>query len=305
MSEMKLRQAKNEVAIEGLFSELDMTEGVTKPDRFGKTKEYVRGRVTVQVDQMIGNEREVEEIPVSFFITKYKNDGGVNPAYESITSLKNLKRKSVDGENADYIRLTSFGSIAENAFVSRSNGQLIDSWVINGSFFGRVAANPSPKAVFKTKIVIRNIEDETVDDIPTGRLKVRGIIVQYGGRTDVVDFVVEDKNAYNHIFKNFKEQDTIMVAGFIRMSIANTKTSGNTDGMIGQEVDFSSVTTVRRRELVITSVSPEALQDEEAYDFDAICDALNVRKERMDKMLENASQPSAAPAATTSNKRGW
>ena len=113
--------------------------------------------------------------------------------------------------------------------------------------------------MFKVKIVVRSIEDEVKDDVPTGRLKIKGIIVQYGGRADVVEFVVEDKQAAAHIMKRFSEKDTIIVAGYVRVTVvtvAGNKETGAGGDMIGEDLDFSPSTSSRRRELVITSVSP-------------------------------------------------
>jgi hypothetical protein len=304
MSEMNLKQAQNEVAVEGVFQELDIHEGVTRPGRDGKTKEYIRGTVTVSVEQQVGKELEIEEIPISFFATKFKNAGGLNPAYENINALRTMKRRSTDGDEADFIRLSSFGYIGENTFVSRTTGQLINYWNINGSFFSKVIGTPNPRAMFKVKIVVRSIEDEIKDDVPTGRLKIKGIIVQYGGRADVVEFVVEDKQAAAHIMKRFSEQDTIIVAGYVRVTmvtVAGNKETGAGGDMIGEDLDFSPSTSSRRRELVITSVSPNPLDGDDAYDIADIGAALNARKEKQDKQIADFTATASKPAAT----RGW
>ena len=304
MSELNLKQAQNEVAVEGVFQELDIHEGMTKPGRDGKTKEYIRGTVTINVTQQVGKELEVEEIPISFFATKYKNAGGSNPAYENINQLRGLKRMTTDGEEADVIRLSSFGSIGENSFVSRTSGQLINYWNVNGSFFSKVVGTANPRALFKVKIVIRSIEDESNSEGPTGRLKIKGIIVQYGGRADVVEFVVEDKQAAAHIIKRFQEKDTIVVGGYIRVTMATVigkSATGAGEDMIGEDLDFSSVSSSRRRELVITSVSPNPLDGEDAYDMEAIGVALNARKETLDKKVADYTATASKPAAS----RGW
>lgn len=303
MSEMiKLTQALNEVAVEGIFQELDITEGKTKPGRDGREKEYIRGTVTIAVEQQVGKETELEEIPISFFATKFKNAGGSNPAYENINALRALKRRSTDGEDADVIRLSSFGNIVENSFVSKNSGQLVSFWNINGSFFSKVIGASNHKAIFKVKIVLRSIEDETNADGPTGRTKIKGVIVQYNNRADLVEFVVEDKQASNHIFKRFNEGDTVIVGGYVRVTITSVQThQGDGEAMIGTEPDFSSVSSVRRRELVITSVSPNPLDGAEAYDLDVIKDILNARKDRQDAMLASA----ASAAASTVKTRGW
>lgn len=306
MSEInKLAQAQNEVAIEGLFQELEIIPGVTKPDRTGKTKEFIRGTVTVAVEQRVGSETETEIIPISFFATKFKNAGGLNPAYENIMGLEKFKRSSVDGAEADYIRLSSFGNISENSFVSKTNGQLVTMWTINGSFFSKVVGTPNPRANFKTKIVIRSIEDEVdKESLPTGRLKIKGVLVQYGGRADVIDFVVEDKQAAAHIFKHFNEKDTVVVAGSVRVTVVSvTSNLSSGEAMIGSEPDFTSTSSLRRKELVITGVSPNPLDGEDAYDIDAIMEALNLRKERHDKLLADAA--SAPAAASPAKARGW
>lgn len=292
----QLKQAQNEVAIEGVFQELDIHEGLTRNDN----KEYIRGTVTISVEQQVGRDIEVEEVPISFFATKYKKNGGENPAYQNINDLRNLKRKTTDPEDPDTIRLSSFGNIGENAFVSKSTGQLINYWQINGSFFSKVVGTPNHRAIFKAKIVIRSIEDEVVQGEPTGRIKIKGILIQWGGRADVVEFVVEDKQAAAHIVKRFQEKDTIIVGGYVRVTmvtVAGNSSQNEGMDMIGEDLDFSSTSSARRRELVITSVSPNPLDGEDAYDIEDIGVALNARKESHDKKLsEFTSTAKAAPA---------
>lgn len=289
MSEMKLKQAVNEVAVEGIFKEFEFIEGETRTG-----KPYARGNVIIGVTQEVGGRVEESEIPISFFATKFKNDGGDNPAYKNLKELDNLKRQSVDGDQADYIRVGGNAEIQESSYYPRGvkDPPLITAWQVRGSFFSR-ASNVEPKAIFKTKIVLRSMEEEMENDVPTGRLKVRGIIIQYGGRADVVDYIVEDPRAVAHIMKNFSERDTILVGGYIRVAPYTVEKDSPTS-MIGEEVKTSY--TLTRRELVITSVSSEAFSGDDAYDFEAIKVALNERTDFLEKRRMESEQSTAAPA---------
>lgn len=293
-----LRESKNVAVVEGLLQELDLTEANDKNGR-----PYIRGRVTIRTEQKVGQEVEISEIPVSVFAYKSKNDGNANPAYANIKTLETFKRLTTDGDNAERIRLTS-GRIGENLYAP--NGKLISSWVLNNSFFNKVTGDYAPKAVFEMQIVVRSIIEETdVNEVPTGRLKVSGVTVKYNGDIDQLNFVVENPQAIAHIQRNWNEKDTVNIKGYIRVKpVAKVSVKKDNDDF-GDDID-TDVGTRTVRELVIAGGSTGCLDSDEAYDFEAIRQAVVARKARVDQVeADGLAKSKSNSGSKTSAKKGW
>ena len=75
-----LREAVNQVKIEGILSETDLKYGSFVKD--GKTVETIGGSIKVLVVQNINGAPQSNEIPVYMFSQKYTKAGKLNPAYE-------------------------------------------------------------------------------------------------------------------------------------------------------------------------------------------------------------------------------
>ena len=184
-----LRQAENKVKIEGILSEIDLKTGSFMKN--GSKVDSIGGTIKVKVEQKIGDKEYTLEIPVHMFASKLTNAGKPNPAYESISRIMNeyTSIAAAGGEDgADRIRITS-GQIQMNEYYGQ-NGQLISFPRINSSFVTKVKKEEfSPEATFVTDFYVASKEDEVdANDTATGRIKIRGVLPQYGGRVDVVDF---------------------------------------------------------------------------------------------------------------------
>lgn len=284
-------QSENQVALEGTLVEITNVRESEK-----NNNKYIGGTVVIEVTQKVGTEVETSEIPVSFFASQYKKDGGNNPAWDNIQSLFAMNRKSTNPENPDRVRFTS-GQITENAYVNKNNGQIVSYWQVRNTFFNKGASGSDDQAAFKAKIVVHSIEDEfDRESNPTGRLKVRGLIVAYGSKIEVVDFIVEDKEAINHIRTYWNPKDTVQVAGYVRALTVTT--AGASDESLGFGEAPKIGTTSFKRELVISSGSPGALDEEASYDEAALKQGIAARKEMLDKMVAAAANaPAANPAA--------
>ena len=154
---------------------------------------------------------------------------------------------------------------------------------------------------FEAVIVIGNIKEEVRNDEPTGRLIVKGILVQYGERADVVDFIVASTDAINHIQTYWNEGDTVRVAGKVNFSsrvIHEEKEVGFGDPIIEDR-------TISVKELIITSGSQSALDGDLAYEADEIREALKRRQATLDEQKDNASKKEAAPAEKKSTDFGF
>ena len=275
-----LRQAENKVKIEGILSEIDLKTGSFKK-KDGSTVDSIGGTIKVKVQQKIGDKECTLEIPVHMFASKMTNAGKPNPAYESISRVMNeytsiAAAGSEDG--ADRIRITS-GQIQMNEYYS-PNGQLISFPRINSSFVTKVKKEEfSPEATFIADFFVASKEDEVdVNDVATGRIKIRGILPQYGGKVDVVDFYGMPGTVKDSISKYWNEGDTVKAQGRLNFSSKTEK--------IVREVDFGEpqvdIRTINVSELIITGGNQTPVDGEFAFDPDEIQQALMERKARLD-----------------------
>lgn len=286
MSREISQQAVNKVNIIGKLLETSFVEGKTKTDG----RPYERGNLVVRVTQTYGGNEEVSEIPVSFFATKFKKDGTLNPAYENIQALKRMKTVQSHGaDEADYIRIVG-AQIEENNFVSRISGRTVNGWQIRSSFFN--SGNTKQVASFDEEVYIMNIEEEMDrNEEPTGRLKLRGAVVQYGGRVDVINFIVENHDCVDYISRNYTTNTTVRVQGRVR--VTSKEITKNSESSWGEAIPETTTTTTR--ELVITMGCDEPYDEDSAYDQVDIRKGLNVRKARLEQLATDAQAKTEAP----------
>lgn len=291
-------QAQNKVTVVGKLLDVVTGEGQLSDGRH-----YERATLTIRTTQTYGGREETSEIPVSLFATQYTSTGKQNPAWASMQAIKTLKTaQNVGIDDADTVRVSS-GNLQENNFVSR-NGQLINGWQIRSSFIS--GSKVADVASFICDIFIMDMHDEVDrNGEPTGRLVVKGGLVQYGGKLDVIEFIVEDPNAVDFISRNWEINQTVTVKGRIRVTSTEEKSSGN-DASWGE--DIPETTTRFVRELIITKGDDEGKEEEFAYNPADIKNAFNVRKANIEQLqidAKNGGKKAAAPAKSTSNKYSW
>lgn len=288
-------QATNKVNIVGKLIDAQFREGTTK-----NGQPYESCNYTVRVHQTIEGKDEINEIPLSMFASKYTNAGAPHPGYKNIQDMKKMKTIQEYGEaEASTIRSSS-GSISENYFVSKS-GQLIDGWRINTSFTSE--GGKGEMATFSVDIFIMDMHDEVDrDQEPTGRLVIRGAIVQYGGKLDVVDFIVEAPDKVEYISRNWSVNDTVNVKGRVRFTVKETNTAPASKSSWGEDIpDIPTTQTVR--ELIVTSGSDEAFDEDFAYDPAEIKKAFNIRKANIEQAQVNAAAPKKASSSSDAKKK--
>ena len=291
-------QAQNKVTVVGKLLDVVTGEG-----QLSYGRHYERATLTIRTTQTYGGREETSEIPVSLFATQYTSTGKQNPAWTSMQAIKTLKTaQNVGIDDADTVRVSS-GNLQENNFVSR-NGQLINGWQIRSSFIS--GSKVADVASFICDIFIMDMHDEVDrNGEPTGRLVVKGGLVQYGGKLDVIEFIVEDPNAVDFISRNWEINQTVTVKGRIRVTSTEEKSSGN-DASWGE--DIPETTTRFVRELIITKGDDEGKEEEFAYNPADIKNAFNVRKANIEQLqidAKNGGKKAAAPAKSTSNKYSW
>ena len=295
-------QASNKLTLQGKLLDVNMGSG-----KLSDGRPYERATVTIRVTQTYGGKTETSEIPVGMFATQYTSKGDINPAWKSLQDLKMMKSVQSHGAaEADTVRLTG-ATLQENNFVSRNNGQLINGWQIRGSFINR--ASVPDAATFATEVYIMSMEDEVDrEGETTGRMVLKGGIVQYGGKLDVVKFVVENPDTIDYISRHWEVNKTLTVKGYIRVTSIEVKPSAESSGW-GEDIP-EGPTTQYIRELVITKGDDEPKEDDFAYDPTEIKKAFNERKAYIEQLQIDARKKAngaAAPVsgAAASKKYDW
>lgn len=288
-------QATNKITLAGKLLDATFGDGKLADGRY-----YERATVTIRVTQTYNGREETSEIPVSMFAAQYTNANKPNPAYKQIQDLKNMKTVQNYGfDEADMVRISG-AQLQENNFVTKS-GQLIDGWQIRSSFVNTGAK--SDVATFAIDIFILDMHDELDrEGDPTGHLIVKGGIVQYGGKLDVVEFVAEAPDVVDYIERNWNVNDTLQARGRIRVTSEEVKPAASSSGW-GEDIPETTTRFVRK--LVITSGDDQGREEDFAYDPNDIRKAFNVRKANIEQLQVNASQKSVPKKEEKASKYSW
>lgn len=300
-----LRQATNTVKVEGILSEIDIKPSTFKKN--GKDMEAIGGTIIVKVNQKINNEEKELAIPIHMFAAKLTNKMQPNPAYASIEKVANefISIAAAGDENkADRVRITS-GSIKMNEYYTQ-DGRLVSFPRITASFVQKIRKEDcNPEASFVAEFVVA----EKVDEVDrngelTGRLQVRSILPQYGGRVDVVPMYAENENVINAISSYWNIEDTVKATGKLDFS-SKTET-------VVEEQDFGEpiekIRTINKSDLIITGGSQTPLEGDFAFEKADIDEALADRKARLEAQKNrDMSRTSAksAPAPGGFNNLGF
>ena len=274
-----MRQAENKVFIEGILSEIDIVERTYTKD--GVQNNALAGQIKVRVEQKINGIDKILEIPVHVFVNEMTKKGTKNPAYESIDTVRREFISIASGagvEGADRIRISG-ASIQMNEYWADEN-RLSSYPRINASFVQRVKRDEfTPKAQFSTELVVSKMINEVdKDGVETGRLKVEGILPQYGGRVDVVPFIAENPNVVDAITQYWQPKDTVKVSG--KLNFSSTVEIYTEEQGFGEPIEKKR--TINVSELVITGGSQTPLEGEFAFNEEEIKNALAERKARLE-----------------------
>ena len=296
-----LKAAENIVKIEGILSEIDIETGSYMKN--GQSCERISGSIKIRVNQKLNGEDKELDIPVYLFANKLKNDGKPNPAYASIEKVKNefvsIAAAGIDA--ADRVRITN-GNIRMNEFYNQS-GALVSYPRINASFVTKLTnlTEFAPEASFSSVFVIAAMANEVDKDGVEieNRYKVRGVIPQYGGSVDVVDFLAINPNVIEAVSSYWTEGDTVKINGKLNF------TSTVEEKWV--EVDFGEPRkekrTINVNELIITGGSQTPLEGDYAYDADEIKAALEERQAKLAKMKDDQKSREKGSASTATPKK--
>ena len=301
-----LREAKNNVVIEGILSETDIKIGSFLKNK-GTAQEHsvnsISGTIKVKVNQTIDGKETPLEIPIHIFAAEKTNKGNPNPAYQSVMDLKdNFKSIAACGseDEADRIRITG-ARINMNEYWMDEN-TLISYPRITASFFRKVKKEEFvEKATFEVEFVVGQKEYEVdAEGVESGRYKIKGIVPKYGGSVDIIPFYAVNNKAIEVMSQYWNEGDTVSAVGKLLFS---SKTE-----IIKQEVDFGEpiekTRTINVSDLILTGGSQTPLEGDFAYEKSAIDEALVQRKTRLEALKASAmSKRQAAPQ--TAMKSGF
>lgn len=286
----------NVVKIEGILSEIDLE--YKDLNKNGTTMKAIGGFIKVRVDTSVNGEDATLEIPVHMFAGQFTNAGTPNPAYESISRIKEeyASIASSDIDHADRIRITK-GTIQMNEYYGQ-DGRLISFPRITASFVSKIKREEcKPKAEFNVTFMVGKAGYETdKDGVETNKYKIVGMVPQYGGKVDVVPFFAYNAGVIDAVSNYWNEGDTVRATGKLNFT-SETKE-------IETKSDFGESTTETRTysisELVITGGSSTPLEGEFAINYDDVNAALEDRKARLSELKEKAASKGAsgkAPAA--------
>ena len=309
--EKKSSSRKNSVHITGYLKE-NLLEVIT--DKNGN--EVIRGSMTVATSS-------VDSHKITFYTPRFDKNGGASEAYESLEALLPEKTISV----ASYLKNTptaTFDTAANGStkvwvqarfdeYVRRKGEREDSSVILKGFKAGfKTATDASPfvpRAEFSVDVYLEKIADEIVDDKPTGRLLIDGIMLDYRGVAQKINFVapVEDGIA-DYIKANYHETDTVTLNGDV-LNIyereikedpeAENSYFGRARGGKQYETTFT-----RERRIRGGSKTPIKQGEDGCYKTEDIKQGLVSREE---KMIENGKRDKAkaegAPAAEAPVKK--
>ena len=279
---MELREALNEVFIEGILKE--KTLELATIDVQGKKADVIRGELVI-------SDKENSEHRVRVFANKLTKEGKENSVYKGLktvmdeyVSVAEALKLGQTAEAADKVRITK-GKIGLNEYYT-PNGELRSFPIVTTNFVNRVKDGTyNPKAEFTLEIYFDNILPEIKDNEETGRLIVKGIVPVYGGEVIPLTFIVADEDAVNYIQTNYEKGKTGKVWGELVNTVEITKIVEQGFGKAKEKIVTKII-----NELVITGGEEDQYNedDERSYSTDLIKKAMAERDIKLDELLKNS-----------------
>lgn len=289
----KNSQSKNQIYISGVLTEMDI-----QPKQTNDGRNFATGTIKVRVDQEINGKKVENIIPISLFSMELKSDKTVNPNYARILGYRDSFTSLSAAETPAQASKVTIGlaNITENRWIDQTTKELRTGFRINSNFINKARDTDEEKATFELSGVVGKLQpeyDKNGDE--TGRLIVKFIVVQFGGKVDIIDLIAAD-TAKAHIETNWKEGDTVKVVGVINMT-QKTVTWMEPQGF---GPDIPRQRTESSRELIIIGGSAGGLEDTLSYDADDIKVALAERQKAIEELKnKSTNKPAAAPASSS------
>lgn len=271
-----LREAVNEVVIEGVVSEINIEEMGEGNDVF------LTGEVLIKTGSDSVH-------TVNVFSKKFNKEGKESTIFKGLQTIKNeYKSIAKYGEEADRIRITT-GKLGLNEYVG-GDGEIKSYPQISANFINRLKAGEefNPRAEFEVEVVVKNIKPEIKNDEETGRAIVDAIIPVYGGK--VIEFrlvATKENGVSDYLFNNVEKGQTITLYGeVVNQTIVERREVGTGFGKPQEKIKSVTV-----REFLITGGNPPLDEDDDkAYSKEAIKKALVERETHHNEMKEKKKQ---------------
>lgn len=289
-----MKQNKNIVRVTGLIQEMDLKNEPVDG------KNTVKGNIVVRVVQDVGNgHTEVENIKVNVYANEMTKANKVNQTYTRLEKLRTtgISIAAANGDDTMASKVSIQGNLNMNRFVPQGQTDIVEFPRIRGAFINEVTGAFRPSSTFEMEILLKDIKDEIVNDVPTGRLTIDGVVVQYGDMADIFTFKVEDENAIDFIKNNWSVEDTVEVAGFIRATVEEVTSEDTSAPTLGFGHIEERVFTRNINEFVITAGSESAIDPDMCNSLDDVLMALQKTKDQ-EEVIKARANVKKAPSKT-------
>lgn len=291
-----MREAHNNVHIEGILNEIDLKD-IEYTNRRGEKVKAIAGTITVKVHQEINGVKKILEIPIQLFGNQYNSAGNPSPLYTSFRDIKdNYVSVAACGNEDDADRVViNNGRIQLHSYAGR-NGKLISFPRISANFVNKVPRDRcKEQATFAVEFVVKQaameVNPQTGEE--TGRYRIIGVIPGWNDRIDVVPFYAVNEGVIDVVSSYWTPGDTVRANGKLDFSISQEE--------VTQPVDFGepvkNIVTRRTSDLIVTGGAQAPLDGEKSYEAAEINQALAAWKAGQDDILEKSK--AKAKAATT------
>lgn len=238
------QESVNIVNLTGKVAEIEVRTGFTK-----KNVAYIGGRIKIETG-------EDNIIPVSFFAQETTSKGKQNPVYKSLfTVAEGYKSIAQHGrEEADTVELTG-GRLEENIYFP-SEDKMFRGFQIGGTFFKRNnMAQTKNDFVITGEIleVIEEIKKKDGDDVPTGAVIVRLLVIGWGDKGNVIDFIAEEPSAAQYIKASFSQDMEVKLSGKI---VIDETTETITEPVAFGEPLERAITRTERKLVIKSATAP-------------------------------------------------
>lgn len=296
-----MKDSKNFVNICGVLLENKLEEKVSNKD--GKT--FIGGSLVIGVPIINGNgdfkfdREQMEELEVNAFSFQLKKDGTPNKIFKSLETVMNLPSLASTGDIKESALITTRASIQENLFVGR-DGNVVETVKLTSNFFKRTTIDkfaPQVK-INATGTVMKMDEEFDAEGMETGRLLISiGTYNDYFKSIGLVKFILEKPEGVNFVQQNWEIGDSIELVGSIRRRVVKTK---RVQEMGFGEADVQEFESVKTEYIMDSASMPLDEENEFFLPAEAVQAALNVRKERIEAIKQQASETSAPSANNAS-----
>lgn len=297
-----LKEAKNNIVIEGILAEVDLRD-VTYVSK-GIEKEGMRGNIKVRVTQAIDGEEVQLDIPVNIFSPKYKNDGGSNPSYANLdkirTDMISLAAADTPSE-ATMVRITN-GKVQMNEYYT-PDGRFVTFPRLMTSFINTVSNEKDfqPKATWAIEGFIKNMDYVAdKDGVDTDTFKIDIVVVGFNEYADVIPIVTRDKSFIDSFRSMYDVGETVPLNGYLNFS---SKVETYTEPVaLGNPEERTR--TINVSELIIAGCKAALDEGYEVAEIKKVCDERTKRIALLkEKAGAKASKGEARAPSGNSNKK--